>query len=167
MGIFKKESMEEKQARIEERNAKWQKEFEELKVREEAEKEEAIKKEQHEQEMLRLREERKNIRTKNLIYSCEFQSGTKTVVNVYKNRIEFMHTSIKSMMLNGVTGRTIIYLKNLAAIEMLGDKIEFISAGFFHNESEINKHKADNVITFNSQEIDLAAELIDVINDLM
>ena len=164
MGIFNRESYEEKCERLQreydEKQAKLQKELEEQQEKERLEKEK-------EQEMLRLREGIKNTRSKKLVYSCQFQSGTKTVVDVYENRIEFTHTSISSVICNGVTGRMIMYFKNLSAIEMTYGTIQFISSGFFHIERELNKSKVDNVIRFSNNEIDLATELIDVINDLM
>lgn len=101
------------------------------------------------------------------LFEGEFKKQT---VIVYSNRVEIIYKeSIVKLASKGLTGKFIIYLKHLNAIEYnTGGHIEFMTSSLGHTQSTFNKTYADNVIDFNvKKEGKLAEELINTINALM
>lgn len=110
---------------------------------------------------------------KMLIESFEFTSNGRFIVNVYENRVEIESRGTRNLINKGVTGTTVFYLKQLTAIEYKFDGkgttgyVEFLTQGFTHISSTMNKVKADNVILFNHKETEKAQKLIDLINNMI
>lgn len=110
---------------------------------------------------------------KKLIESFEFTSNNKFMVRVYENRIEIESSGAGNLINKGVTGTSVFFLKHLTSIEYkfqgkgTTGYIEFLTQGFTHISSTMNKVKADNVILFNHKETEKAQKLIDLINNMI
>ena len=91
-------------------------------------------------------------------------------VKVFENRIEIeFKENLTKLCTKGLTGKFIIYLKHLVAIEI--DKnsgiIEFMTPAQGHIAKSLVKSQADNNIVFNKKEIEFAEKLINTINELI
>ena len=179
MGIFKKESYEEKCERLQreydEKQAKWQKEFEEQQEKERLEKE-RLQKEQEEQEKNKkrleeirnqLKEETKEKR-EDILYQVNLKDA---MISLYKNRIVLKHKQkIINTITKGRSGFLTIYLKNLEGIEYdnMFCLLQFITPSFGYIDATFSdKIHADNCVDFDANERMAIEELIDMINGLM
>ena len=109
---------------------------------------------------------------KKLIEIFEFTSNGKFVVKVFENRIELDSTGTGNLINKGVTGTSVFFLKHLTSIEYKFQTkttgyVEFLTAGYGHVDSTLNKVKSDNVVLFNQKETDKAEKLINLINNLI
>lgn len=109
---------------------------------------------------------------KKLIETYEFTTNKKIEVRVYENRIEIESNGNGNFFTKCLTGTVVIYLKHLTAIEFklqneTTGHIEFLTQGFNHVYSAMNKVLTDNVILFSDKEMEQAKNLIDLINELV
>lgn len=108
-----------------------------------------------------------------LLFTYTFTSNGKHTVNVFENRIEIEHHGLKNRIVKGTSGKIIIYLSKLSAIEikntgLVTGYVEFLTSGFSHTSETLDKMKKDNIIEFDDkQENRIANDLVEIINDLI
>ena len=107
------------------------------------------------------------------IFDFEFKSNGKHHVTLYKNRIEIEHHGAMNKLVKGTSGKIIIYLSKLSAIEiktqgLTTGYIEFMVSGMSHTRETMDKIKQDNVIEFsNDKDVQMAKRLVELINEMM
>lgn len=111
--------------------------------------------------------------SENYLFEYEFTSNGKHHVKVFKNRIEIEHGGLRNRLVKGSSGKLIIYVSKLSAIEVKHTSlttgyVEFMASGLSHERETTDKVKQDNVIMFNSEQDNRMADtLVEIINDLM
>ena len=107
------------------------------------------------------------------IFDFEFKSNGKHHVTLYKNRIEIEHHGAMNKLVKGTSGKVIIYLSKLSAIEiktqgLTTGYIEFMVSGMSHTRETMDKINQYIIIRRRTETtVQTAKTLVRFINAMM